>query len=42
MYERKAFNSSGDGLKRNGSDLSLISYQENEYTANGDNQKVSC
>lgn len=42
IYERKAFNASGDGLKLNGSDLSLTSYQENEYSANRDSQKVSC
>lgn len=41
MFEQQTINMSGDGLKRNGSDLSLQSYQENGYATNGDLTLVS-
>lgn len=39
MLERQAINASGDNLKRNTSDSSLLFYQENKYITN-DNQSV--
>lgn len=41
MFERQVINISSDGLKRNASDLSLMSYQENGHTINNDLQSVS-
>lgn len=41
MFEKQVNNISSDGLKRNASDLSLISYQENGHTKNNDLQSVS-
>lgn len=34
LYERQTMNGIGDNFKRNASDLSLLSYQENGYTTN--------
>lgn len=41
MFEQQAINVSADGLKHNGLDLNLESYQENGYAINGDVKLVS-
>lgn len=43
IFEQQSImNASCDGLKRNESDLSLQSFQQNGYLPNGDTQSVSC
>lgn len=41
MLERQTNSMTGNGLRRNASDLSLVSYKENGYETNNDTQKVS-
>jgi len=41
MLERHTVNAAGDGLKRNVSDLSLLSYHENGHITNDNNHSVS-